>query len=151
MARQHSTRGIASLILALVGCSPFAMTLIMIATSKPAGSQRGPGPGFPVFVPVGPLILALIIFFVLPLPFLLMGLVLGSKELKRDDRKKFFPLAGILVSAPPLLFLGMAYLWLLNIALSQSFWGTAAVLLLAFGVGSIILGVWQHRSQGRES
>lgn len=99
--RQHSKRGIASVILGLAGSSPFVLFFIVNVSHylRRASSDGGDeaGPGYGMFVdPVTLLIIAL--YFLSPF-FLVPGLVLGIEELKKADQKRFFPVTGITLSA----------------------------------------------------
>jgi len=99
--RQHSKRGIASVILGLAGSSPFVVFLIVnvslfIRRASSDGVDEA-GPGYGMFV--DPLTLLIIALYFLSPFFLLPGLVLGIEELRKPDQKKFFPVTGITLSA----------------------------------------------------
>ena len=101
--QQHSTGGILSVILILVGSAPYVWFLIINGVGV-LGGRRGiatentgyEGPGSGMFVdPVTLLIIALYLLS----PFLsVTGLFLGIAELGKADQKKIFPIIGITLS-----------------------------------------------------
>lgn len=102
--RQHSLRGIVSVILSLVGSAPYVWFFINYYGLGVLGGRRGiatedtgyEGPGSGMIVdPMTLLFFALL--FLSPF-FLLTGLSFGIEELKKANQKRIFPVIGIGIS-----------------------------------------------------